>query len=286
MSISPGGVRRVLVTGANGMLARDLVPTLRAAGHLVTALDRADLDVTDAAQCVAGVTGHDVVVNTAAWTAVDEAESHEAAAFSVNAVGAANLARAAAHVGARTVQVSTDYVFDGVATEPYAADHPAAPASAYGRTKAAGEWAVRALCPDSWVVRTAWLYGAGGPNFVATMQRLAAERDELSVVDDQRGQPTSTHDLSDLLVRMLAADAPTGVYHGTSTGETTWYGLAGAIFEEQGLASARVKPTTSAAYVRPAPRPAYSVLSHDSLLAAGISPIGDWRSGLARHLAR
>lgn len=286
MSAPSGGVRRVLVTGANGMLAHDLVPALRAAGHVVTAVDRADLDVTDAAQCVAGVTGHDVVVNTAAWTAVDEAESHEAEAFSVNAVGAANLARAAERAGARTVQVSTDYVFDGVATEPYAADHPAAPASAYGRTKAAGEWAVRALCPDSWVVRTAWLYGAGGPNFVATMQRLAAERDELLVVDDQRGQPTSTRDLSDLLVRMLAADAPAGVYHGTSTGETTWHGLARAIFEEQGLVPARVKPTTSSDYVRPAPRPAYSVLAHDTLLGAGITPIGNWRSGLARHLAR
>ncbi|MEP7334110.1 MAG: dTDP-4-dehydrorhamnose reductase, partial [Terracoccus sp.] len=218
------------------MLAHDLVPALRAAGHVVTALDRADLDVTDAAQCEAGVTGHDVVINTAAWTAVDEAESREAQAFGVNAVGAANLARAAAHAGIRAVQLSTDYVFDGLATEPYAADHPAAPASAYGRTKAAGEWAVLALCPDSWVVRTAWLYGVGGPNFVATMQRLAAERDELSVVDDQRGQPTSTLDLADLLVRMLAADVPAGIYHGTATGETTWHGLAQAVFEQQGLA--------------------------------------------------
>ena len=286
MSAPAGGARRVLVTGANGMLAHDLVPALRAAGHVVTALDRADLDVTDAAQCVARVTGHDVVINTAAWTAVDAAESHEAQAFSVNAVGAANLARAAADAGARAVQLSTDYVFDGLATEPYAADHPAAPASAYGRTKAAGEWAVLALCPDSWVVRTAWLYGAGGPNFVATMQRLAAERDELSVVDDQHGQPTSTLDLADLLVRMIAADAPAGIYHGTATGQTTWRGLAQAVFEQLGLAPARVRPTTSAAYALPAPRPAYSVLSHDTLLAAGLAPIGDWRTGLARHLAQ
>ncbi|MEO6999967.1 MAG: dTDP-4-dehydrorhamnose reductase [Terracoccus sp.] len=285
MNARSGGALRVLVTGSNGMLAHDLVPALRSAGHVVTALDRADLDVTDAAQCVAGVTGHDVVINTAAWTAVDEAESHEAQAFGINAVGAANLARAAAHAGVRAVQVSTDYVFDGLATEPYAADHPAAPASAYGRTKAAGEWAVLALCPDSWVVRTAWLYGVGGPNFVATMQRLATERDELSVVDDQHGQPTSTLDLADLLVRMLAADAPAGIYHGTSTGETTWHGLAQAIFEEQGLAPARVRPTTSAAYALPAPRPAYSVLAHDTLLAAGLTPIDDWRTGLVRHLA-
>ncbi|WP_083283592.1 dTDP-4-dehydrorhamnose reductase [Humibacillus sp. DSM 29435] len=285
MSAASGRARRVLVTGANGMLAHDLVPALRAAGHVVSALDRADLDVTDAAQCVAGVTGHDLVVNLAAWTAVDDAESHEPQAFSVNAVGAANLARAAAQAGVRIVQLSTDYVFDGLATEPYAAHHLAAPASAYGRTKAAGEWAVRALCPDSWVVRTAWLYGAGGPNFVTTMLRLAGERDELSVVADQHGQPTSTLDLADLLVRMIAADAPAGVYHGTATGETTWHGLAQAVFEHQGLAPARVRPTTSAAYARAAPRPAYSVLSHDTLLTAGISPIGDWREGLDRHLS-
>ncbi len=144
---------------------------------------------------------------------------------------------------------------------------------------------VRALCPDSWVVRTAWLYGAGGPNFVATMLRLANERETLSVVDDQHGQPTCTEDLSDLLVRMIAADAPAGTYHGTSTGEATWCGLAKAAFEQAGLDPDRVHPTTSDAFPRPAPRPAFSVLSHDSLTAAGITPIGDWRSGLARHLS-
>ena len=156
--------------------------------------------MTDPAECIAGVAGHDLVVNAAAHTAVDAAETDEAIAFSVNAVGAANLARACTHAGARIVQISTDYVFDGMATEPYAVDQPIAPRSAYGRTKAAGEWAVQALCADHWIVRTAWLYGHGGPNFVSTMLRLAGERDTLSVVDDQRGQPTSTVDLSDLLV--------------------------------------------------------------------------------------
>ena len=277
--------RRILVTGAAGMLAHDLIPALRAAGHDVTPLTRSDLDVTDAEACLHAVAGADLVINTAAWTAVDDAETHEPQAFAVNATGAANLARAAAGHGARVVQLSTDYVFDGHATVPYAAEHHTAPRSAYGRTKLAGEWAVRALCPDSWVVRTAWLYGAGGQNFVATMLRLATERETLSVVDDQHGQPTCTTDLSDLIVRMIAADSPAGTYHGTSTGDTTWCGLAKAAFEEAGLDPDRVQPTTSDAFPRPAPRPAFSVLSHDSLTAAGLTPIGDWRPGLARHLS-
>lgn len=276
---------RILVAGGGGMLAHDLVPALRAAGHMVTALGRADLDVTDPAECVAGVAGHDMVVNAAAWTAVDDAESYEAEAFAVNALGAANLARAARHADARLVQISTDYVFDGQATEPYAADALPAPRSAYGRTKLAGEWAITALHIDVWIVRTAWLYGAGGPNFVETMRRLAAERETLSVVDDQLGQPTSTADLSDLLVRMIAGRAPTGTYHGTSSGQTSWHGFARAIFEKLDLDPERVQPTTTAAFPRPAPRPAYSVLSHESLEAAGIAPIHDWRAGLTGYLA-
>ena len=276
---------RILVTGADGMLAHDLVPALRAAGHAVTALGRPDLDVTDAAECAAGVAGHDVVLNTAAWTKVDDAETQEARAFSVNAVGAANLARAASWARARLVQMSTDYVFDGTATTPYAAGQPLAPASAYGRTKAAGEWAARALCPDTWVVRTAWLYGHGGPNFVETMLRLASERETVSVVDDQRGQPTSTAELASLVVRLLASPAPPGVYHGTASGETTWHGFARAVFAGVGLDPERVVPTTTAAFPRPAPRPAYSVLSHDTLTVAGVAPLGDWQDGLTAYLS-
>ncbi|GAA2022059.1 dTDP-4-dehydrorhamnose reductase [Terrabacter terrae] len=276
---------RVLVTGAGGMLGRDLVPALRGAGHVVTAMDRADLDVTDPSDCLAGVEGHDLVVNCAAWTAVDDAETNEAAAFAVNALGAANLAAAARRAGARMVQVSTDYVFDGAATEPYAVDHPLAPRSAYGRTKAAGEWAVRALCPESWVVRTAWLYGAGDGNFVATMLRLSGERDTLSVVDDQVGQPTWTADLADLIVRLVATPGTYGIHHGSSSGRTTWRGLAQAAFEERGLDPERVQPTTTEALALPAPRPRWSVLSHDSLEQAGITPIRDWREALAEYLA-
>jgi len=280
------GGQRVLVTGAGGMLARDLVPALRAAGHAVTALGADDLDITGASECLTAAAGHDLVVNCAAFARVDEAEREEPLAFAVNALGAANVARAAAHAGARILHFSTDYVFDGQANRPYAAEHPPSPLSAYGRTKLAGEWAVRALCADHWVVRTAWLYGAGGPNFVGTMLRLAEERGTLDVVDDQRGQPTWTRDLAELVVRMIDARAPTGTYHGTSSGETTWHGLARAIFEERRLDPHRVRPTSTDAFPRPAPRPAYGVLSHRSLEEAGIDPIRDWREALAEYLRR
>jgi dTDP-4-dehydrorhamnose reductase len=228
--------------------------------------------------------GHDVVVNCAAYTAVDDAESHEAEAFALNAVGAANLARAAREHGARMVQVSTDYVFAGDADTPYAEDAPLEPRSAYGRTKAAGEWAVEAHCPESWIVRTAWLYGAGGGNFVKTMARLAGERDTLAVVDDQRGQPTWTVDLADAIVRLVTSHAPFGVWHGTSSGETTWHGFTKEIFRQLGLDPARVEPTTTDAFPHPAPRPAYSVLGHDAWRMARLAPLPDWRESLARAL--
>ncbi|MFE7407462.1 dTDP-4-dehydrorhamnose reductase [Isoptericola sp. NPDC057559] len=263
------------MVGAGGMLAHDLLAVLRGTGAEVRAARRADLDVTDAAAVAALVRDVDVVVNCAAWTAVDDAESREADAFRVNAVGAALVARAAHAAGARTVHVSTDYVFDGAATAPYAEDAPPAPVSAYGRTKAAGEWAVRAEAPDHLIVRTAWLYGAHGACFPRTMARLAADRDELAVVDDQVGQPTWTRDLADLIVRLVAAGAPSGTYHGTASGQVSWYGFTRRIVAGLGTGT-RVTPTTSDAFVRPAARPAWSVLGHDALRAAGVEPIGDW----------
>jgi dTDP-4-dehydrorhamnose reductase len=266
---------RWALVGAGGMLGTDLMTRLTDAGADVVGLRRADLDVTDAEAAVRALAGVDVVVNATAYTAVDDAETHEAEAFVVNATGAANLARAAHATGARFVHVSTDYVFDGAATAPYAEGAPVAPRSAYGRTKAAGEWAVRAEAPDHLIVRTAWLYGAHGGCFPRTMARLAAERDRLAVVDDQVGQPTWTRDLADLLVRLVAAGAPAGTYHGTSSGRTSWFGFTQRIVASVG-ASAVVEPTTSEAFVRPAPRPAYSVLGHDALRAVGVEPIGDW----------
>lgn len=250
----------------------------------MTAVDRDEIDIRDPAACVAMVADHDFVINVAAWTAVDDAESHEAEAFAVNAVGPANLASACSAVGAQLVQVSTDYVFAGDAMSPYPEDALPAPRSAYGRTKAAGEWAVQSLCPHAWIVRTAWLYGAHGPNFVKTMARLAAERDTVSVVDDQRGQPTWTVDLAGAIVRLVETRAPYGIYHGTSSGATTWFGLAQAIFEELGLDPGRVVPTTTDAFPRPAPRPAYSVLGHEAWRGAALDPLPQWRKSLSRAL--
>ncbi len=278
------GRNRALVTGAGGMVAHDLVPALRADGWTVTALNRGDLDITDPGQCIAAVEGHHLVINTAAYTAVDAAESDEAAAFAVNAVGAANVATACSRGNARLVHLSTDYVFDGTATEPYDVDHPVAPQSAYGRTKAAGEWAARALCSEAWVLRTAWLYGAGGPNFVSTMLKLASERETLSVVNDQVGQPTWTRDLSQLIVQIVRANLPFGTYHGTAAGHVSWYELAKATFEASGLDPQRIQPTSSDAFVRPAPRPSWSVLSHACWDETSVAPITQWRTSLDTYL--
>jgi dTDP-4-dehydrorhamnose reductase len=271
-----GAVVRWLVAGAKGMLGQDMVGVLERAGQVVTATDRDVLDITDGAQVLDAVRDHAVVVNCAAWTAVDDAETHEPDAFTINAIGAARLARAAAHHGARLVQISTDYVFPGDASSPYAESDPLGPRSAYGRTKAAGEWAVAAETADRLIVRTAWLYGAGGRCFPATIARAAGERDHLDVVDDQIGQPTWTRDLADLVLRLVRADAPSGIYHGTSTGETSWFEFARAVVDAAGADPAMVRPTTSQSANRTAPRPAYSALGHDSLLRAGVAPIGDW----------
>jgi dTDP-4-dehydrorhamnose reductase len=278
---------RWLVTGAAGMLGRDLSDLLTAEGDLVIGLDRAGLDVTDAEAVTAAVRRHqpDIIVNCAAWTAVDEAEAREDEALDVNGRAVGYLADACAESGAALVQISTDYVFDGHAEKPYAEDHRAAPRSAYGRSKLTGEQAARAALPHgSYVVRTGWLYGAHGSSFVAAMLTRARAGSPVSVVDDQRGQPTWTADVAAQIHAMIAARLRAGIYHATSSGETTWYGLAREVYALAGADPALVTPTTSTAYRRPAPRPAYSVLGHDGWLASGITPIGDWRDALKRAL--
>ncbi len=286
---------RWLVTGAGGMLAADLVPELTAAGHEVVALARSDLDITDAAAVHAaiGAAAPEVVVNTAAYTRVDDAESHEDAAFAVNAVGAGNVAAACAAAASRPVllQLSTDYVFAGDARAPYAEDAPAAPRTAYGRTKLAGEQRVRAALPErGYVVRTAWLYGAHGPNFVAAMLQLERERETVDVVADQHGQPTSTLDLArrlrELGERARDGIAPPGTYHATNAGTATWFDLAQEVFHLTGADPNRVRPTTTDRFPRPAPRPAWSVLGHDRWSAAGFPPLRSWRSALTAALPR
>ncbi|MET1042755.1 MAG: dTDP-4-dehydrorhamnose reductase [Microbacteriaceae bacterium] len=275
---------RYLITGAAGMLGRDLQTVLD--GRDVTALGRADLDVTDLDAVRSAVGNHDVVINAAAYTKVDDAESHEDDAFAVNAVGAKNLALAAAHIGARLVQVSTDYVFDGTATSPYDEKTPLNPVSAYGRTKAEGErLAFEANPHATYVVRTAWLYGEHGPNFAKTMLRLAASHPEVTVVTDQVGQPTWTMDLAKQIVALADSAAPAGVYHGTNAGQASWFDFARAVFASAGLDPERVKPTDSSAFVRPAPRPAYSVLGHDGWAQAGLQPMRPWQDALAEAAA-
>jgi dTDP-4-dehydrorhamnose reductase len=278
-------MRTWLITGAGGMLGRDLAGLLAREGEQVAGLGRADLDVTDAAAVGDAVARYrpDVVVNCAAWTAVDDAEEHEDAALAVNGRAVAHLAAACAGRGAALVQISTDYIFDGTAEKPYAEDHPAAPRSAYGRTKLAGEEAARAALPDSaYIVRTAWLYGAHGKSFYAAMLTRALAGAPVSVVDDQRGQPTWTADVARQVYALIAAGSPAGTYHATSSGEITWFGFARDIYARAGADPALVAPTTTANFPRPAPRPGYSVLGHDAWEVAGVPPIGDWRDALDR----
>lgn len=268
---------RWMVTGAKGMLGTDATELLRAQGEDVRGVDLGDLELTDPTAVKAALSDVDVVLNCAAWTAVDDAEDREEAALVANATIPAVLARAAAETSTRLVQISTDYVFAGDAGSPYAEDAPMSPRSAYGRTKAAGETAVREALPDAHlVVRTAWLYGAHGNCFPKTIARVAAERGAVSVVDDQVGQPTWTRDVADLVLRLVSGGAPAGTYHATSSGQTSWFGFARRVVEAAGMDPAVVTPTDSSTFERPAPRPAYSVLGHTALERLGIAPIGDW----------
>lgn len=284
----------LLVTGARGQLGSDLLLAARSAGLAAVGFGSADLDITDAAAVTCAVTlfagglpdgVRGVIVNCAAYTAVDAAESDEAGAVAVNVNGPENLARAAAAHGLGMIHVSTDYVFPGDATKPYEVDDPTGPRSVYGVTKLAGEHAVRAAHPDAQVVRTAWVYGAAGANFVKTMALLEAKHDTITVVDDQRGSPTWSADLASGLVELATAEIPGGVLHATGGGETTWWGLARAVFAELGADPERVQPTTSDKFVRPAPRPAYSVLSSRAWIDAGLTPLPAWRDALRAAFA-
>lgn len=290
----PPDTLRVLVTGARGQLGSDLVRAAQDRGITVTGLGSADLDITDAAAVRGAVAelstqgpGRCVVINAAAHTAVDAAETEVDAAYAINDGGARNLAEAAADSGAGLIHVSTDYVFPGDGDRPYRADDPTGPRSVYGASKLAGEQAVLAAHPAAQVVRTAWVYGAAGTNFVKTMAKLEAAHPTITVVDDQQGSPTWSADLAAGLLQLAAAQPaiPGGVLHATGAGDTTWWGFARAVFEELGADPERVLPTTSDLFVRPAPRPAYSVLSGVEWEAAGLTPLPHWRRALATAFA-
>jgi dTDP-4-dehydrorhamnose reductase len=272
---------RLLVTGAAGMLGTDVVAA--AAPHEAVAFARADLDITDADAVQAAVRDvrPDAVVNCAAWTDVDGAEAAEAQATAINGDGAGHVAAAAAEAGAFIVHVSTDYVFAGDAGEPYAEADPTGPRTAYGRSKLAGEAAVAAAAPGAHaIVRTAWVFGPHGRNFVDTMLRLGAERDALRVVADQIGCPTYTGHLAQALVAVAAA-RPRGILHVAGGGRCSWFELARAAFAGAGMDVA-LTPIATADYPLPAPRPAFSVLASTR---ADAPTLPSWQDGLAAHLA-
>ncbi len=272
--------------GARGQLGGDLVETGTEHGHEMVGLTQAECDIRDGAAVKRWIdaTRPDAVVNAAAWTRVDAAEEHEAEAEAVNATGAGLVAAACAAAGIRCCHVSTDYVFDGTATSPIPEDAAPAPRSAYGRTKLHGEVAVRERCRDHQIVRTSWLYGRQGPNFVLTMLRLAAERPQVRVVADQHGAPTWTGHLAPALLRLLEAGPP-GTYHLSNAGVTTWYDLAVATMGARRL-QVEVVPITTAEYPTPAVRPAYSVLDNRAWRDLGERPLPAWEDGLRAYLAR
>lgn len=272
------------VLGHAGMLGQDFMAAL--ASQDVSGFDRAEFDITDLDSVRSVLTDFDVVVNCAAWTAVDDAEEKEPAALAINGDGPKNVAIVCKEIDAKLVHISTDYVFSGDATSPYAEDALVGPKSAYGRTKLAGEIAIRETLPlDHYIVRTAWLYGEHGPNFIKTMLNLEKVKETISVVDDQIGQPTWTKDLVSQIIEMVDAKVPAGTYHGTASGQTSWFGLTQRIYEAIEADPNRVLPTTTDAFPRPAPRPAYSVLGHDKWSAVGMSPIRNWDEALAAAFA-
>jgi dTDP-4-dehydrorhamnose reductase len=260
----------IVVTGAAGMLGQDVVS---AAGDGVVALSRADLDVTDAAAAREALDGADVVINCAAWTDVDGAEEHAEEALAVNREGARNVAAAAR----RVVYVSTDYVFDGAKRAPYVESDPTAPLQSYGRSKLAGELATAEANPRHFIVRSSWLFGAGGRNFVETMLRLGRERDELRVVDDQVGCPTFTGHLAEAIVA-LARTEDYGIHHLAGAGACSWYQFAREIFDRSGV-ECQVEPCTTDEYPLPARRPAWSVLGSER--GRSLPP---WQEGLDAYL--
>lgn len=279
---------RALVVGSAGQLGSEVVAVLRRQGAEVVGLDRPDIDIADADSVAAAfaISEPDVVVNCAAWTAVDAAEEREPEALRANGLGPAVLSEACAATQSWLVHLSTDYVFDGVARTPYAEDAVPAPRTAYGRTKLAGEAAVRALLPDRhYVVRTAWLYGVHGENFVKTMLRLEAERETIDVVDDQRGQPTYARDLGEQIGLLVERRPPAATFHGTNSGQTTWYQLAREVFRLAGADPLRVRATSSAQFVRPAQRPTFSVLSHAGWAKAGMPSMRPWHDALVAAFA-
>jgi dTDP-4-dehydrorhamnose reductase len=274
---------RIVIAGANGQLGQDLVRGF-SPSHDVYHFGHVELDVTNLDQGIQVIhkARPDVVINAAAYTAVDRAETEVDQAYAVNAFGARNLAIASERVGAKYCYISTDYVFDGNGRAPYREYDPTNPQGVYGKSKRAGEELVASFSTRYFIVRTSWLYGAFGGNFVKTMLKLGKEGKRLTVVDDQVGSPTYTVDLADFIAELIHTEK-FGIYHASNTGSCSWYEFAKAIFEEAGM-DVDLHPCTTEEFPRPAPRPAYSVMDHMSIRINGLTEFRPWREALKAFL--
>lgn len=281
---------RVMVTGAAGQLGYDVVKTFKAEGHQVLACDKNQMDITDQQQCTDMIKTFrpHIIIHCAAYTAVDQAEVDEDTAYAINASGTRNIAVAAESVKAKLVYISTDYVFDGSGSTPYREYDVTNPQSVYGKSKLAGERLVQSLCTQWFIIRTSWVFGVYGSNFVKTMLELMAKRPQLQVVHDQQGSPTYTVDLA-RFIHTLSTSEKYGIYHASNSGTCTWYEFAQAIREEAGKQSgfeptAELTPCTTDQFPRPAPRPAYSVMDHLAIRTNGLEPLRPWREALIAFL--
>lgn len=278
-----------LIIGSNGQFGHCMVDFLQKKSIEHVAATRRDLDICelDSVASLFDLLQPTVVINAAAWTAVDDAENFESEAHAVNAVGASNVAKAARDHGSRLIHVSTDYVFNGQANCPYKVDDPTSPLNAYGRTKLAGDTAVLQIGQGHFsVVRTAWLYSQYGKNFAKTMVVRALRGEPVRVVNDQVGQPTSAHDLSKLIWRIALLEHAPAIVHGTNSGQATWFEFAKEIYSLLGADTDLVSPVETSAFPTVAKRPGYSVLDHSDLDNYGILPMQNWKNGLAEIITQ
>lgn len=280
---------RVLVTGASGQLGKDVVALFQQKGHEVMGCSRSELDIANLEQCqqVINEFQPDSIIHCAAYTAVDAAETDVDGAYKVNAVGTRNVAVAAEKAGAKMVYISTDYVFNGRSAVPYQEYDNTDPQSVYGKSKRAGEVLTQSLSSRYFIVRTSWVYGLHGNNFVKTMLRLGQEKPQLQVVHDQKGSPTYTVDLARFLEELVQTEKY-GVYHASNSGDCTWFEFTQAIFEEAKelgfMIKVQVEPCTTEQFPRPAQRPANSVMDHLSIRTNGLTDLRPWREGLVDFL--